>query len=566
VHSSRDLPVSIWEDTIARRVRALHLGSVRNQILAFAVLATLIPTFVTTVVSYQQSRESLTETIAAELRSATSEAARGMDSWLDERLDALRVSASSYVVTENLTRIQGRDGGKALGRLRAYLNSLRERFPDQEALLVLDESGRVVTSSSGRTGSVRLSPEGLTGLRTGEALVGDAYWDGALGKAAILLAVPIREADGRFLAVFAAKLNLHAVADMLQRLSPLDSGDVALMTDQGRLVIRSRVSSAELMRTKLPETMTSALFDKEGKTVVYKRADGQEVLGALRRVPRLRWAAVAEIPQVQALGRVGRLRSATGFLIVALLAVVGLLAYVLGLLIARPLGRLTAAAAKVAAGDLSVELPGAGVGEVGYLTRVFNTLVARLRERESQAELERLSVTDALTGLYNRRHLMGTLASEVQRSRRLRRPFSVLLADVDHFKQYNDTHGHPAGDAALARIADILRKTTRGVDCVARYGGEEFLVMLLETTVGTAVIVAERIRARVAIEEFGGGRITVSIGVAECPSHGDTPESLIESADAALYQAKDEGRDRVVAAGGQQEREKEKKRRRKGVA
>jgi diguanylate cyclase (GGDEF)-like protein len=564
VNSSKDLPVSVWEDTIARRVRALHLGSVRNQILAFAVLATLLPTLVTAVVSYQQNRELLTETTAAELRGTSSEAAREIDSWVDERLDALRASASSYVVTENLARIQGRDGDRAHSRLRAYLNSLRERFPDQEALLILDASGRVLTSSSGRTGSVRLSPEGVIGLRTGEALVGDAYWDGALGKAAIVLAVPIREGDGRFVAAFAAKLNLHAVADMLQRLSPLDSGEVAVMTDQGRLVIKSRVSSAELMRTRLPETMTSALFEKEGQTVAYKRADGQEVVGALRRVPRLRWAAVAEIPRLE--GRVARLRSATGFLIGALFAVVGLLAYVLALLIARPLGRLTTAAAKVAAGDLSVELPAAGVGEVGYLTRVFNTLVARLRERESQAELERLSVTDALTGLYNRRHLMGTLASEVQRSRRLRRPFSMLLADVDHFKQYNDTNGHPAGDAALARIADILRRTTRGVDCVARYGGEEFLVMLLETTVGTAVIVAERIRAQIAAEEFAGGRITVSIGVAECPSHGDTPESLIESADVALYEAKNGGRDRVVAAGGQLEREKEKKRRRKGVA
>src|SRR6266850_2224570 len=253
-------------------------------------------------------------------------------------------------------------------------------------------------------------------------------------------------------------------------------------------------------------------------------------------------------------------------LIAALLAVVGLLAYVLGLVIARPLGRLTTAAAKVAAGDLLVELPGGGVGEVGYLTRVFNTLVARLRERESQAELERLSVTDALTGLYNRRHLMGTLATEVQRSQRLRRPFSVLMADVDHFKQYNDTQGHPAGDAALARIADILRKTTRGVDCVARYGGEEFVVMLLETTAGAASIVAERIRARVASEDFAGTRITISIGVAECPTHAETPESLIESADAALYEAKDSGRDRVVTADAQQGRDKEKKRRRARTA
>ena len=169
-------------------------------------------------------------------------------------------------------------------------------------------------------------------------------------------------------------------------------------------------------------------------------------------------------------------------------------------------------------------------------------------------------MTDALTGLYNRRYLMGTLATEAQRSRRLRRPFSVLLADADHFKQYNDTQGHPAGDAALVKIADILRKQTRAVDCVARYGGEEFLVVLLETTVATAVLVAERIRARVAAEAFEGGRMTMSIGVAECPAHGDTPESLIASADAALYKAKDGGRDRVVAAGGKPEREKERRR------
>src|SRR5205085_11201741 len=213
--SSGSPRVTDFEDTIARRARALRLGSVRNQILAFAVLAVLVPTLVTTVGSYQQNRESVTETIAAELRGATSESAREMGSWLDERLNALRGAASSYVVTENLSKIEGRDGGKALGRRRAYLNSLRERFPDQEALLVLDASGRVVTSSNGRTGSVRLSPEGLTGLRTGEALVGEAYWDAAPGKATSLPVVSIRAADGRFVGAVAATLTLHAVTHTL---------------------------------------------------------------------------------------------------------------------------------------------------------------------------------------------------------------------------------------------------------------------------------------------------------------------------------------------------------------
>jgi len=552
--------VTGWEGRLARPLRALHLGSIRNRILLLAVLATLIPALATTCVSYARNRRSLIDQTDQRLRGASSEAAREISLWLGERLDDLRAAASSYLVTENLARLQGREAGQALGRLRDYLNSVRERFPDHEAVLVIDAGGRVAATSGGRMGSVRLPPDGLSLLRRGDALVGEAFWDATLGKAAIVLAVPIREADGRFLGAFTAKLNLRAVADTLQRLTPDEPADVYIVTDQGRYVIRSRVTSAELMRARLPDTTTRALFEREGQTIGYKRPDGREVIGTLRRVPQLRWGVVAELPRVEAARQLGQLRNGAVLTIAALLAGIVLMVYFLGLVIVRPLERLTAAAAKVASGDLSVDLPVGGSGEVGYLTHVFNTLVGRLRERESQAELERLSVTDALTGLYNRRYLMGTLATEAQRSRRLRRPFSVLLGDVDHFKQYNDTQGHPAGDAALVKIADILRKQTRAVDCVARYGGEEFLVVLLETTVATAELVAERIRARVAAETFDGGTMTMSIGVAECPAHGDTPESLIASADAALYAAKDGGRDRVVAAGGKPEREKERRR------
>jgi len=185
--------------------------------------------------------------------------------------------------------------------------------------------------------------------------------------------------------------------------------------------------------------------------------------------------------------------------------------------------------------------------------------VSRLRERDSQSELEKLSLTDSLTGLYNRRHLMGTLASEVQRSRRLRRSFSVLLADVDKFKQYNDTHGHLAGDAALVKIAEVFRRTTRAVDCVARYGGEEFVVMLLEANMATAALVGERIRARVAEQDLGLGSLTVSIGLAEYPDGGETPEELIATADAAMYEAKGAGRNRVVMAGTSEPRPQERR-------
>src|SRR3989475_101941 len=233
-------------------------------------------------------------------------------------------------------------------------------------------------------------------------------------------------------------------------------------------------------------------------------------------------------------------------IVAALLVAVGLFAYFVGLLIPRPLDRLTRGAAQVAAGDLEVHLPVVGGGELKYVTEVFNDMVARLRE--SRRELERLSVTDDLTGLYNRRYLMEALANELRRSRRLDHPCALLMADVDHFKEYNDAYGHLAGDEALARVATILRETTRDVDCAARNGGEEFVVLLPETKAAGAIETAQRIRTRLATDELVGGKLSVSIGVAQFPEDGDAPEALLASADAALYRAKREGRDRVLRA------------------
>ena len=388
--------------------------------------------------------------------------------------------------------------------------------------------------------------------------MGEPFWDAGIGKAALVLVVPIRQDDGVFLGALGAKITLDSLRNVLDGLSGDHSRTLYFITEQGRVVISSAGNSADLMKTTLPEAATRELIEREGKTVAQSRPQGREVVVVLRRIPQLRWAAVAETPRAEAVREAGVLRLRTVLLLIALLLGVGLLAFIAGSFITGPLERLSEAAGRVAAGDLSVELPAGGSGEVGYLTRAFNTLVSRLREKESQGELEKLSLTDSLTGLYNRRHLMGTLASEVQRSRRLRRAFSVLLADVDRFKQYNDTHGHLAGDAALVKIAEVFRRTTRQVDCVARYGGEEFVVMLLEANLATATLVAERIRARVAEQDLGEAKLTLSIGVAEYPDGGDTPEELIATADAAMYKAKSSGRNQIVVAGTSEQRPEEK--------
>jgi diguanylate cyclase (GGDEF)-like protein len=535
-----------WEQAVSKQLRVLHLESIRNKLLAFAVLATLIPSCSTAWVSYTHNKRSLGEKITGQLQSVSSETAREIDLWLKERLYDLRVFASSYEVSENLDP-RAKPGRHALTRLNDYLTSVRERFSDYEQLIVMDAASRAVATSASRMGPVHLPANWLTDVRANSAALGDPYWDDAHGRVVMIAAVPIRLASGQFVGALTAKLNLGTVDEILKRLTPGSSGQVYLITPQGRVITSSRNGSTQPMRSQLPAATTQALLKRQAATHEYTGFDQQRVVGSLIQVPHLTWSVVAEIPVRKAYEQVIRLRNETALIVSALLLGVGLLAYFLGLLIVRPLDRLTRGAAEVAAGDLDVDLPVTSGGEVGYLTEVFNNMVARLRE--GRQELERLSVTDVLTKLYNRRHLMETLASEIQRCRRHKRVLSVVMVDVDKFKAYNDALGHLAGDNVLAEVASVLRKFTRDVDCVARYGGEEFLLVLPETPLEGASEVSERIRDHLATTEFGGGRITLSMGIAEFPAHGDSSEAVIASADAAMYQAKRAGRDRVAIAG-----------------
>lgn len=358
--------------------------------------------------------------------------------------------------------------------------------------------------------------------------------------------VPIGIAGDKSLGSIVARVNLHSLGTTLQRFAPGESGQVYLMRDDGSLVVGSHDSTAEIMALRYPAEATRSLLADESRPLEYTNVMGANVLGSTRRVPGPDWVVVAEMPLTEVFSQLSRLRDVMVLIVVGMLAVASALGYALGLFIVRPLDRLTRGVAKVAGGDLDVDLPVATSGEVGYLTEVFNNMVARLRA--SHSELERLSVTDPLTGLNNRRRLMEALDNEVLRSRRLNHTFAVLIADVDNFKQYNDTHGHPAGDEMLKRVAAVLRDATQDVDFVARHGGEEFFVMMPELGASAASTVADQIRFRLSQPGFADNAVTLSIGVAEFPVHGDSGEALIAAADAALYEAKRAGRDRVATA------------------
>lgn len=554
--------LAAWEAGAHRVLHRLHLDRIRIKILVFAVLATLVPTLTLSYHSYSMNREHVNAKIAEELRNASTQAAREFNLWLKERFYEARVFSTSYEVTENLEQLgRGRDAGRqaaeATRRLNDYLASVRAKFSDYDDLCVLGLDGERLVPAPGEPLRARLPQEWVKQIRADDNVVGEAYRDAGHNRAVMVIAVPVKAANGRLLGAMAAKLNFDGIDRIVKGFAVGHTGGVHIVDRHSRIVVTSAATEAPALTTRVPAAATTKLLDSGDATTTYADAGGQTVIGTMRPVSVIGWTAVAEIARAEAYARVSRQRNVALITLGGLVIAVGFAAYVLALTVARPLERLTAGATQVGDGDFEVHVPVLDYGEVGYLTRAFNKMVTQLRDGREQlaainVALETLSVTDGLTGLFNHKHLMQTLGTEVARAQRHKHPLSVLMIDVDHFKQYNDRFGHQMGDKLLADIAALFKRTTRSIDYAARYGGDEFLLLLHEVASADALLLADRVRSAVAAAAFGPGdhKITVSIGVASYPEHGETVETVIASADTALYKAKRGGRNGIVLAGG----------------
>jgi diguanylate cyclase (GGDEF)-like protein len=186
------------------------------------------------------------------------------------------------------------------------------------------------------------------------------------------------------------------------------------------------------------------------------------------------------------------------------------------------------------------------------LARMTGMHLERHQFLERVERLQKESVTDALTGLGNRRHFEQRVISEMGRAGRFGHSLSLIILDIDDFKYYNDSHGHPTGDTALRSVADSLLESVRAIDDVVRYGGEEFAIILPQTPIELATVVAERVRRAITRLDLTGtgeqprGMFSVSVGVASHPRDARDENELINHADIALYMAKSEGKNRVV--------------------
>lgn len=248
---------------------------------------------------------------------------------------------------------------------------------------------------------------------------------------------------------------------------------------------------------------------------------------------------------------------------------------VLSVLVIRPVLKMSEMARQLRQGQRQARVSIPQRDEMGALGRQLNTMAEQLeRYTESlekavqertqdlassnskllaaNTQLQRLARTDSLTGLYNRRHFMEQLMFETRRGKRVPLQFAVMLIDVDHFKQFNDAHGHIAGDDALKSVGRVLELNLRVTDVVARYGGEEFVALLLDTAPAEGLATAEKLRDVVArtpvVDESGRatGTVTISIGMAFYPHDAVDEKALIGCADRALYTSKNAGRNRVT--------------------
>jgi diguanylate cyclase (GGDEF)-like protein len=267
-----------------------------------------------------------------------------------------------------------------------------------------------------------------------------------------------------------------------------------------------------------------------------------------------RWGLVLETSKKEALLPLLAFRRQ---IILMALALAGLF-LVPALLLARtlvlPLEELSRVSRRIREGKPGLQVKSRIGGELGEFISTFNSMSLSLKESLEEIsakndELRVMSITDPLTGRYNRRYIEDYLARELKLACRTGDPLTILMMDLDHFKEYNDTYGHIAGDMALKELGEILVGTVRRTDVVARYGGEEWIICLSHTSREGGTKIAEKLRKAVEKNIFllkgQETRVTVSIGIATAPEDGNEYSAIVEAADTAMYLAKSNGRNQI---------------------
>ncbi|MBW2271701.1 MAG: diguanylate cyclase [Deltaproteobacteria bacterium] len=543
------------------QLRRQPLTSVSTQIILFVFLSTFLTALIVSWISIHSTHTYLRKQIDRSFPALLERSRDDLEPWLGGLQSDLERLASSLELRRD--------------DLAAVESLLRDQVEAKEALwdlTLLDASGQVL---------VRAIPDGAPPVAAWESQAAPgplAFVPDASGTVALTLFAPLpgarlpetRQAGATLLA---ARLRSEALAARLERLGRGATGELLLIDAEGRSFFADGSSSAQI-EERDQRRSSIARFAQGGPDLVheYTNTRGEHVLGALLPLEATPLFLAVEAPFEEAFSPV--LSVVTRVLIsdLCIILLFSVVAFKITERMIRPIQALSEGARRISEGQTDHEIPDPGNNdELGLLTRAFNDMMRKLRrshlEIEKAAErlrsqneelhqanevLSQLSITDGLTKLHNHRFFQDHLTREINRIARSGNALSMLMVDLDDFKQLNDRYGHAAGDEILVRVASIMSASVRDSDLLARYGGEEFVVLATNTAGTGAILLAEKIRMSVdqSVHIIDGSArplrgVTVSIGVAEY--HGDRKE-FFRSADRALYRAKAQGKNCVITA------------------
>lgn len=525
---------------------------IRNRILIFAILFTFTPTFGMGWIFHNYTKKLLKKKAKLELHHLIGKAQQQAGLWRGETSLNIRIFSNSFIISENLDHFvkakQRRDSDAAkelaisIAALSEYLKVLQTQFNGYESLHIFDHNGNLVVKSPAfsNTKIANTFPgKWQERLKHEHILFKEIDGDIEPYEIRMMIAAPIFSNKREFIGVLAAELNIEQLFDVVNSAALAQATSLSFVNRDGFTLFPR---SAALDSNRAVHTVSE-------QCSTYINAHGTKVVGIYSPLAHFTWGVVIEKQYDQVFAKILELKNITLSMVALLLTIVGMAAFFVSYSILSPLKLLTTGAIQVAKGNFDVKLPVKKKDELGLAISIFNDMVERVQKHNAQ--LEKLSNVDPLTGLFNRRYLMEMFTMHVKRYDRNQVPFSVLMVDLDFFKKVNDRYGHIAGDAVLIKMGKIFNTILRSIDTAGRYGGEEFLIILDNIRGRQAEQTAERIRKCVEQSEIIVGdmriQVTVSIGIATLNNIKDTKSyTLINRADNALYKAKNNGRNCVI--------------------
>lgn len=542
------------------------MKSIKSKIIVFSILATVIPSLGLGILSFQQNETMIGENVTRELRALANHASRELDLWIKDQIHAVRELSTSKILIEGLSLENQSQKNKFIAQQKAleyYLKSVHKHLETVLELTVVDVEGVIIASNVASPVTAMLPQNWPEEASVQGDIVMPPQWNADYATAILSISVPILSMDDFILGALIVTFDMRTIQPSLKDKIKSPPGDVLLLDSDGHVMLASDISflNADDGLAAIDSAVLKRLQDKPGEYEIFYGPRQEKVAGLAYMSEKPPITIIANRSHKLIYAAWEEQRNLFAGLIGIIIFVVTAIAFRMSHAIVVPLQRLIDATERIVKGDLNVELTNAQHDEIGQLTRMFNQMTDRLRQNEAEINaastamlqknqlLEALSVTDGLTGLFNRNKLNAIISDQLARYERNKRPFSVLMIDVDHFKTLNDSLGHIAGDEIIVAVAKKISQSIRSVDFAARYGGDEFVIILTEATVGEAVKTAGRISEDVAEVHCSSVnkmlKVTLSIGAVQVEPQDVSLTTLLSKVDSALYEAKRAGRDQV---------------------